>query len=155
MSCVLIAIRSSASTTDAGQRSKNAACVKLNVPQKTEKHFIDYSGAAMPVINRSTGEIQQAQIFVATLGASSYTFSEATWTQTLLDWVGFHTRALKFFGCVTELHIPDSLRSAVTKADRYHPMINTTYADMATHYATAVMLTKAYKPYAEFSIMWS
>lgn len=111
-----------------------------------EKLFIDYSGATMAVINRSTGEVQQAEIFVATLGASSYTFAEATWTQTLPDWIASHTRAFEFFGGVPELLIPDNLRSAVTKADRYHPKVNTTYADMAAHYATAVMPTRAYKP---------
>ena len=111
-----------------------------------EKLFIDYSGATMPVINRSTGEVRQAEIFVATLGASSYTFAEATWTQTLPDWIASHTRAFAFFDGVPELLIPDNLKSAVTKADRYHPKINTTYAEMATHYATAVMPTRAYKP---------
>ena len=111
-----------------------------------EKLFIDYSGATMPVINRHTGEVRHAEIFVATLGASSYTYAEATWTQTLPDWIASHTRAFAFFGGVPELLIPDNLKSAVTKADRYHPKVNTTYAEMATHYATAVMPARAYKP---------
>ena len=121
-----------------------------------EKLFIDYSGATMEVINRATGEIRRAEIFVAVLGASNYTFAEATWSQTLPDWIGSHIRAFEFFGGVSQLLIPDNLRSAVTKADRYHPKINTTYAEMATHYGTAVLPARSYKPKdkakAEFAV---
>ena len=121
-----------------------------------EKLFIDYSGATMEVVNRTTGEIRRAEIFVAVLGASNYTFAEATWNQTLPDWIGSHIRAFEFFGGVSQLLIPDNLRSAVTKADRYHPKINTTYAEMAAHYATAVLPARSYKPKdkakAEFAV---
>jgi transposase len=73
-----------------------------------EKTFIDYCGPTVPIICRHTGEIRRAQIFVAVLGASSYTFAEATWTQSLPDWIASHQRAFQFFGGVTELQIPDT-----------------------------------------------
>ena len=63
-----------------------------------EKLFVDYAGQTVPVVNRETGERREAQIFVAVLGASNYTFAEATWTQSLPDWCASHVRALRFFG---------------------------------------------------------
>lgn len=111
-----------------------------------EKLFIDYSGSTMPVIDPTTGEVRQAQIFLAVMGASSYTFAEATWSQTLPDWIGSHVRAFEFFGGVTELLVPDNLRSGVTKAHRYDPDVNITYFTMASHYGTAVMPARARKP---------
>lgn len=111
-----------------------------------EKLFIDYCGPTVPVVDRSSGEIHPAQVFVAVLGASSYTYAEATWSQTLPDWIASHQRAFQFFGGVPALVVPDNLRSAVTKADRYSPRINATYAEMATHYRTAVLPARPYKP---------
>ena len=111
-----------------------------------EKTFIDYCGPTVPIICRHTGEVRQAQIFVAVLGASSYTFAEATWTQSLPDWIASHQRAFQFFDGVTELQIPDNLRSAVNDPNRYTPVINETYAEMAAHYQTAVLPARPRKP---------
>lgn len=111
-----------------------------------EKVFIDYCGPTVPVVDRSTGEVRRAQVFVAVLGASSYTFAEATWSQSLPDWIASHQRMLRFFGGVPELLVPDNLKAAVTKADRYTPQINTTYAELAAHYQTAVLPARPYKP---------
>lgn len=111
-----------------------------------EKLFIDYCGPTIAVVDRNTGEIRTAQIFVAVLGASSYTYAEATWSQSLPDWIASHQRALRFIGGVPELLVPDNLRSAVTKADRYAPKINETYAELAAHYQTAVLPARPYKP---------
>ncbi len=97
-----------------------------------EKLFVDYAGQTMPVVDRDTGEIREAQIFVAVLGASNYTYAEATWTQGLPDWIGSHQRAFAFLGGVPELVVPDNLRAGVSKAHRYEPDINPTYQDMAT-----------------------
>ncbi len=79
-----------------------------------EKAFIDYCGPTVEVIDRHSGEIRHAQVFVGVLGASSYTFAEATWTQSLPDWIGSHQRMLRFFGGVPELLVPDNLKAAVT-----------------------------------------
>jgi len=111
-----------------------------------EKLFIDYAGPTVDVVDRHTGEIRPAQIFVAVLGASSYTYAEATWTQTLPDWIASHQRALHYIGGVPALLVPDNIKSAVIWADRYAPVINRTYADLAAHYHTAVLPARPYKP---------
>ena len=111
-----------------------------------EKAFIDHCGPTVPIVERATGEVRHAQIFVAVLGASSYTFAEATWTQGLEDWIGSNRRMLEFFGGVPQLLVPDNLRSATTKADRYEPLVNATYAEFAAHYGTAVLPARPSKP---------
>ena len=111
-----------------------------------EKMFVDYAGQTVAVVDRETGEERQAQVFVAVLGASSYTFTEATWTQTLPDWTASHVWAFEFFGGCPELVVPDNLRSAVSRAHRYEPDINPTYHDLAHHYGVAVLPARARRP---------
>jgi transposase len=88
-----------------------------------EKLFVDYAGHTIPIIDKRTGEIREAQIFVATLGASNYTYAEATWTQSLPDWIVSHTRTFKFLGGVPEIIVPDNLKTGVNKSCRYEPRI--------------------------------
>ena len=111
-----------------------------------EKVFVDYAGQTAPVVDRTTGEIREAQIFIAVLGASNYTYAEATWSQSLPDWVSSHVRAFQYFGGVAELVVPDNLKSGVTKACLYEPDLNPTYQDMANHYGCAVIPTRVRKP---------
>jgi len=111
-----------------------------------EKLFVDYAGQTVPVVDGRTGEIRSAQVFVAVLGASSYTYAEATWSQSLPDWIGSHERAFRFLGGLPEVVVPDNLRSAVSKAHRYEPDVNPTYQEMASHYGVAVVPARAYKP---------
>ena len=111
-----------------------------------EKLFVDYAGHTVGVVDRRTGELRQAQVFVAVLGASSYTYAEATWTQGLADWVGSHVRAFEFFGGCPELVVPDNLRSAVSRAHRYEPDTNPTYHDLARHYGVAVLPARVRRP---------
>ncbi len=111
-----------------------------------EKAFIDYCGPTVPIVDRHTGEVRDAQVFVGVLGASSYTYTEATWTQSLPDWIASRQRMLRFFGGVPELLVPDNLKAAVTQASRYAPKINESYAEMAAHYGTAVLPARPYKP---------
>ena len=111
-----------------------------------EKLFVDYAGQTVPIIDRLTGEIREAQIFVAVLGASNYTYAEATWSQGLPDWIGSHVRTFRFLGGVPELVVPDNLRSGVSKAHRYEPDANPTYQDMASHYGVAVLPARVRKP---------
>lgn len=111
-----------------------------------EKLFIDYCGQTVPVIDKSTGEIYDCQIFVAVLGASNFTYAEATYTQGLPDWTSSHVRALEFIGGVPEILIPDNLRSGITKACRYEPGINRTYQELAVHYGAAVIPARVRKP---------
>jgi transposase len=111
-----------------------------------EKMFIDYCGQTVPVVNPETGEIREAEIFVAVLGASNYTFAEATWSQSLPDWIASHQRAFVYFNGITELLIPDNIKSGIDKACRYEPDLNPTYQDMASHYGTAVIPARVRKP---------
>jgi len=111
-----------------------------------EKFFIDYAGQTVEIIDRQSGEVKKAQIFVAVLGASNYTFAEATWSQGLSDWIGSHVRALAFIGGCPKVLVPDNLRSGVTKAHRYEPEINPTYQDLARHYGIAIVPARVRKP---------
>ena len=111
-----------------------------------ERMFVDYAGATLEVIDPDTGEVHDCQLFVAVLGASSYTYAEATFTQRLVDWIGSHVRAFAFFGGVTAQLVSDNLRSGITKACFYEPAINRTYAEMAAHYGTAVLPARPRKP---------
>jgi transposase len=111
-----------------------------------DKLFVDYAGPTLPITDPKTGEITDAQIFVAALGASNYTFAEATLTQTLPDWIGSHVRCFKFLGGVPRLVVPDNLRSGVSSASRYEPDINPTYLKLATHYGVAVVPARVRKP---------
>lgn len=111
-----------------------------------EKCFVDYGGSTVSIINGSTGEIREAQIFVATLGASNFTFAEATWTQSLQDWLGSHVRMMEYFGGCTAIIVPDNLRSGVSKACRYDPDLNPSYQQLAEHYQLAVIPARPYKP---------
>ena len=111
-----------------------------------EKLFVDYAGDTIPVSDGGTGDIGASAVFVAVLGASNYTFAEATWTQGLADWIGSHLRAFEFFGGVPEIIVPDNLKSGVTKACRYEPDLNRTYEEMAAHYGVAVIPARRRKP---------
>ena len=105
-----------------------------------------YAGQTVAVIDRHTGLSRQAQIFVAVLGASNYTYLEASWTQTLPDWVMAHVRTFAFLGGCPAIVVPDNLKSGVSRACRYDPDINPTYAAMAAHYGVAVIPARAVKP---------
>jgi transposase len=111
-----------------------------------EKGFIDYAGQTVPVVDSSTGEVREAQVFVATLGASNYTYAEATWTQALPDWIASHIRAFEYFGAVPALLVPDNLKSAVARACRYEPEPNATYQELASHYGTAILPARVRRP---------
>jgi transposase len=111
-----------------------------------ERLFVDYAGQTVELIDGTTGEVRQAQVFVAVLGASSYTYAEASWTQSLPDWIGAHVRALAFLGGVPRQIVPDNLKAGVLKANWYEPGINPTYQDLASHYGTAILPARPRKP---------
>ena len=108
--------------------------------------FLDYAGDKVRVVDRETGEIREAEIFVAVLGASSYAYAEAQESQDLASFIGGHVRAFAFFGGVPQLIVPDNLKSGVRHADRYEPSLNRTYAEMANHYGCAVLPARPKKP---------
>jgi transposase len=111
-----------------------------------EKLFVDFAGHTMEVIDGATGEIRRAEIFVAVLGASSFIYAEATWSQTLPDWIAAHVNAFTTIGGVPRQIVSDNLKSGITKACFYEPTVNRTYADMAAHYGTAVIPARPYRP---------
>lgn len=111
-----------------------------------EKLFVDYCGPTMAVVNPDTGEIRTAQVFVAVLGASNYTFACASWSQKQADWLSAHVQAFEFLGGVPEIVVPDNLKSAVRKTHRYEPDINPSYQQLAAHYGVAIVPARPYKP---------
>jgi len=112
-----------------------------------EKLFVDYAGDRVPVIiDRLTGEVREAQIFVAVLGASSFTYAQATWTQAVPDWIDAHVRTFAAIGGVPHLLVPDNTKAAVIRACYYDPQVNRTYAEMAAHYDTAILPARPRKP---------
>ena len=111
-----------------------------------EKLFVDYAGKTVPIVRNGPGDVRNAQIFVAVLGASNQTFCEATWTQGLPDWLGSHARSFSFFGGVPKIVVPDNLKSGVTKACRYDPDLNPSYQQLAAHYGTAIVPARPRKP---------
>ena len=111
-----------------------------------EKVFVDYAGHTIPVVDPQTGEVRQAQIFIGVLGASSYTYVEAQWSQQLPNWIGGHVRMFEFFGGVPEIVVPDNLKAGVKHPCRYEPDLNPTYQDLAQHYGVAVIPARVRKP---------
>jgi len=110
-----------------------------------EKAFIDYSDG-LSILDMATGELIPTQLFLAVWGASSYTYAEATLSQTLPEWIGSHRRSLEYFSCVPRVLVPDNLKSGVSKACKYEPELNPTYTDMAEHYGCAVLPARPRKP---------
>jgi transposase len=126
--------------------AKKTDVVFTNNHNAGEKVFLDYAGQTIPIWDVTTGESRQAQIFLGVLGASSYTYAEATWTQSSSDWLSSNRRMFNFFGGVAAIWVPDNLKSAVTTPCRYDPIINTAYYAMAKHYDASVIPARAKKP---------
>lgn len=116
------------------------------IHQYGEKLFIDYCGPTIPIVNPDTGECRGAQIFVAVMGGSNYTYAEATLSQKLEDWVMSHVRAFQFLGAVPAIIVPDNLRSATTRACKYDPDLNPTYQQLAAHYNVAIIPARPLRP---------
>ncbi len=111
-----------------------------------EKLFIDYSGKRPFIIDSDTGEVRDVELFVAVLGASNYTFAEITLTQTIPDFTASTARALEYFGAAPCIIVPDQLRSAVARPDRYDPDINQTFHELAQHYGVVIIPAPPRKP---------
>jgi transposase len=111
-----------------------------------DKAFVDYSGKRVPIADPATGEVRLAEIFVAVLGASNLTYAEATWTQSLPDWIGAHVRMFRFYGAAPRLLVPDNLKSGINKASFYDPEVNRSYAAMAAHYSLGILPARPKRP---------
>jgi transposase len=111
-----------------------------------EKMFVDHAGPTIPIINHETGEIRPASIFVSVLGASNYTYAEATWKRDLVCWIGSHSRALEFYGGVPTVTVPDNWKTGIKDPCYYDPELNPTYRDWAAYYGTVVIPARVRKP---------
>jgi len=111
-----------------------------------EKLFVDWAGMTIPVHDPATGRVWQASLFVAVLGASSYTYAEATGDQQMEAWIQAHVHTLEFFGGAPRLVVPDNAKTGVSRACRYDPDLNPTYQEMAMHYGIGVVPARPYKP---------
>jgi transposase len=111
-----------------------------------EKLFVDWAGDTIPLHDPHSGGLQPASLFVAVLGASNYTYAEATADQTLPNWIGAHIRAFEFLGGLPQLVVPDNTKTGVLKAHRYEPDLNPTYQEMAMHYGLGVLPARKRKP---------
>lgn len=128
------------------QWSRNHNVVLRQEHPAGEKMFVDWAGPTVPIYDQRSGEVTAASLFVAVLGASTYTFAWVTIGQGLANWIDCHVRAFEFFAGTTKLLVPDNLRTGVDRACRYEPDINRTYHEMSQHYGTAVMPARPYKP---------
>jgi len=111
-----------------------------------EKMFVDYAGIKVPITDPRTGEVRKVPVFVAVLGASSYTYAEATQKEDLEGFIGAHVRAFDYFGGVPEIIVPDNLKAGVRAPSYYEPEINPTYQEMAAHYGVAVIPARVRRP---------
>lgn len=111
-----------------------------------EKLFVDYAGPKIPIVDRRTGKIREAPVFVAALGASYHKYAEVTESAELACWLGSHVRAFEFFGGVPETIIIDNLKTGVTSACRYDPVLNRSYHEFAEYYRVAVLPARSNKP---------
>lgn len=129
------------------RRWRQTQDVVLRQPYRAgEKMFVDYAGQTIPLLDPHTGEIRQAFLFVAVLGASNFTYAEAQDAQTLPHWIGGHTRAVAYFHGVAAVAVPDNTKTAVHHACWYEPELNPTYADWAAHYGTVVLPARPRQP---------
>ena len=111
-----------------------------------EKMFVDHAGPTVPIVDRETGQVHEAAIFVAVLGASNYTYAEATWNRNLASWIGSHIRTVEFFQGVPAVTVPDNWKTGVKDPCYYEPDLNPTYRDFAQHYGTVIIPARVRKP---------
>ena len=135
------------------QRKRQRDVVMRQQHRPGEKLFVDWAGDKISVHEPDRG-VLQASLFVAVLGASSYTYAEATEDETMPNWIGAHVRAFEFMGGVAELLVPDNTKTGVSKTCRYEPDLNPTYQEMAMHYGLGVLPARPRKPITTLSVGW-
>lgn len=111
-----------------------------------EKLFVDHAGQTIPITDRHSGKTREAYLFVAVLGASNYTYAEATERRDLGAWIGSHVRALEFLGGSPMVVVPDNWKTGVKNPCFYEPDLNATYREWAEHYQTVVIPARVRKP---------
>jgi len=130
----------------------NAWRKKLNISMRQihkagEKMFVDYAGSKVPIYDKTTGKKKyESAIFIACLGASNYTYVEATKNQKVANWISSHINSFEYFKGVPEIVVCDNLKSGIKDANFYEPDINTTYCELARYYGTTIIPTRVRKP---------
>lgn len=128
-------------------RFQNSSTAVMRMTHKAgDKMFVDYAGEKLSYVNVQTGQVHEVEVFAAILGASQLVYVEATHTQQKQDFIGSCERAMHYFGGVPQAIVPDNLKSAITKANRYEPTLNETFADFSEHYQTAILAARARAP---------
>jgi len=120
--------------------------VMRQIHKAGEKCFVDYAGKKPSYVSPSTGERVECELFVAVMGASNYTYAEATASQKSHDWIASHVRLVEFLGGVPEVIVPDQLKSGVVIASRYEPAIQRTYQEWSQHYSTTILPARPASP---------
>lgn len=129
-----------------GKEKKKLAVVMRQEHRAGEKLFTDYAGQTMGIVDPHTGEVRDAYIFVAALGASSYAYAEAVESMDTPSWISSHIRTFEYFGGVTQIVVPDNTKCAVIKPCRYEPKLNPAFDGCAAHYGTAIIPARVRKP---------
>jgi transposase len=111
-----------------------------------EKLFVDFAGLTMPVTDPKTGQVRSVQVFASAMGASQRIFAKAYESQSLENWLGANSDAFEFYGALPKILVPDNLKSGVTRADRFEPVVNPAFAEFARHYHLAVLPARSKKP---------
>jgi transposase len=128
------------------QWDKQSGLVLRHIHIAGDKLFVDFSGLTVPWLDLTTNNIRNAEIFIAVLGASNFTFTRAVPDQTLKSWIEAHVDAFAFFGGIPRAVVPENLRAGVSRACRYDPDTNPTYLSLAEHYDTAIVPARSHKP---------
>ena len=126
---------------------RNTSALTMHIEHKVgDKMFVDFTGKKLEIVNKHTGEITEVEVFVALLAASQYTYVEAVAAQKKDDWLKANQNAFEYFGGVPRALVPDCLKSAVTKPNKYEPDINPEYADFARHFQTVILPARPNSP---------
>lgn len=126
---------------------KQRAKPSMHIEHKAgEKVFVDFTGQKLNIVDSTTGEIKEVEVFVAVLGASQYTYVEAVESQKVEGFIGCCENALRFFEGSPNIIVPDNLKAAVTKSNKYEPKLNENFEAFADHYNMVVLPARAYKP---------
>ena len=129
------------------RRSERRIDVVMRQPHKAgEKCFVDWAGQTLPIVDAETGAVSEAQLFIAVMGGSSFTFADVFPSQEMPHWISGHVNAVEYFGACPELWVCDNLKTGVTRPCRYEPDIHRTYEQFAAHYHGAVLPTRVRKP---------
>jgi len=119
---------------------RNSSELTMHISHKAgDKMFVDFAGKTLEIVDKHTGEVTYVNVFIAILGASQCTYVEAVASQKKQDWIQANQNAFHFFGGVTHAIVPDCLKSAIHKHDKYEPDINPEYADFARHFHTTIL----------------